>query len=67
MTTISGMITLAATRGNLDAASHAARWEGIFMSGFKAGATGNPPNLAQGYSGALTTLNSVSGSSTGCN
>jgi hypothetical protein len=67
VTTISGMTTLIATGGNLDAASQAARYEGIFMSGFKVGATGNPPNLAQGYSGVLTTANSMGGSSTGCN
>lgn len=59
-TSISGLSTLAAS-GNVDAASQAARWEGIFVSGFRAGATGNPPNLAQGYSGALSTANSMNG------
>jgi RHS repeat-associated protein len=66
-TTITGLTTLVATGGNLDAASQAARWEGIFMSGFKIGATGNPPSLAQGYSGVLTTVNSVGGGGAGCN
>jgi RHS repeat-associated protein len=63
---VSGLSTLAAG-GSVDAAAQNARFEGIFMSGVKLGATGNPPSLAQGYSGVLSTANSMGGSSTGCN
>jgi hypothetical protein len=60
MTTFYGMYQLVKTGGNFEKASQAARFEGIFMSGFKVGATGRPPNLASSYSGVLTSVNSIS-------
>lgn len=60
-TSIAGLTTLATTGGNVDAASQAARWEGIFMSGFRPGATGQTPTLPQAYSGVLSSANSLGG------
>ncbi|MGE0407557.1 MAG: RHS repeat-associated core domain-containing protein [Candidatus Korobacteraceae bacterium] len=62
---IAGLTTFAVTRGNLNAAAHAARFEGIMLFGFRGGATGSSPTLPQAASaGATVTAQLTSG---GCN
>jgi len=51
--------------GSIESAANKAKWEGIFMSGFKAGATGNV-TLPQVYSGVVTASKLVSVSNSGC-
>jgi RHS repeat-associated protein len=63
-TSVTGMSTVMAG-GTIDSAANKAKWEGIFMSGFKAGATGNV-TLPQVYSGVVTASKLVSVSSSGC-
>jgi len=60
----SGVYTLA-RGGSLEAAAQAARKEGLFMAGLKAG-TGSPVGLPQVASGAVSTAKLVSAGS-GCN
>jgi RHS repeat-associated protein len=63
-TSVAGMSTVMAG-GTIDSAANNAKWEGIFMSGFKAGATGNV-TMPQVYSGVVTASKLVGASSSGC-
>jgi hypothetical protein len=62
------LTTLVATGGNVTAATHASRWEGIFLFGFRGGATGNPPNPFGAAGSAVSAGKEVtsSGKKSGC-
>jgi hypothetical protein len=63
---IAGLTTLAVTGGNVSAAANASRWEGIFLFGFRGGATGNPPNPVGTVGTGVGAGKLVSGSKSGC-
>jgi RHS repeat-associated protein len=63
-TSFSGLGTLMAG-GSVDQAANSAKWEGMLLSGFKWGATGNAPNLPSSYSLVNNAANLAAGSSSG--